>query len=121
MTPQSYVFSYLSIVLNPGYSLKSPRSFKKNTGMQTLPIRGSDSVVQGQGPGDSSPDDLDVQPRLTIPVRVGSESLSPTTHTQTRKNAAGQMPDAEAEQLEARLDAGSWGGGCPGSSPGRCG
>lgn len=89
--------------------------------MQTLPTRGSDSVVQGQGPGDSSPDDLDVQPRLTIPVRVGSESLPPTTHTQTRKNVAGQMLDAEAEQLEARLDAGILRWGCPGFSPGRCG
>lgn len=74
--------------------------------MQTLPTRGSNSVVQGQGPGDRSPDDLDVQPRLTIPLRVGSESLPLATHTQTRKNVAEQMPDAEAEQLEARLDAG---------------
>lgn len=43
MTPESYIFFYLSIILNLGYSLKSSRKLskrkkKKKTSTQALPL-----------------------------------------------------------------------------------
>lgn len=122
MTPESYIFPDQPIVLNPGYSLKSPRKLSlKINRMQALSPRGSDPVVLGQGLGNSSPDDSVVQPRLRTTIRLGSECPLLTTHTQTHTDAAGQMSEAQAEQLEARPDAGILGWGSAGDSPGRCG
>lgn len=125
MAPASYIFifPYLPIVLNPGCSLKSPRKLFKNTRAQALPIRGSNSVVLGGREAQAiAPQMIQMCRQVWDPLLELDQTLPPTHyHTQMRKNVAGQMPDAQAEKLEARLDAGILEWGSPGSSQGRCG